>query len=98
MDYLLTELMINRVPATGRVRPSMLLGTCESYWSSSVDSLEGEDEYHDPAWLAFLVVMLVNCQQRALLSLGFLLCRSFNKREGSECHDVGHGMWRDQLM
>jgi hypothetical protein len=33
-------------------------GTCDSHPSSSFERVEERAEYHDPAWLASLVVML----------------------------------------
>jgi hypothetical protein len=33
-------------------------GTWASHWSSSLESVEARDEYHEPAWLATLVVIL----------------------------------------
>ena len=45
-------------PGTGSSFPSMEEGTWASHWSSSLESVEARDEYHEPAWLANLVVIL----------------------------------------
>ena len=45
-------------PGTGSSFPSMEDGTWASHWSSSLESVEARDEYHEPAWLATLVVIL----------------------------------------
>jgi len=50
--------MMILAPGTGSWFPSMEVGTWASHWSSSEERVEGRDEYHDPAWLADLVVML----------------------------------------
>jgi hypothetical protein len=50
--------MITRAPGIGRGFPSMDEGTCDSHPSSSFERVEERAEYHDPAWLASLVVML----------------------------------------
>jgi hypothetical protein len=50
--------MMILAPGTGSSFPSMEAGTCASHWSSSLESVEARDEYHEPAWLATLVVIL----------------------------------------
>ena len=44
-------------PEIGSFLLSILSGTSASHSSSSVESSDGVEEYHEPAWLAALVVM-----------------------------------------
>ena len=46
-------------PGIGSSFPSIEAGTWASHSSSSLDKVEGRDEYHDPAWLASLVVIFL---------------------------------------
>lgn len=50
--------MMTLPPGIGRDLPSILSGTWASHSSSSADSREEFDVYHEPAWLAGLVVIL----------------------------------------
>lgn len=50
--------MMILAPGTGSFFPSMEAGTCASHSSSSLESVEAREEYHEPAWLATLVVIL----------------------------------------
>ncbi len=50
--------MIVRAPGIGNCFPSIEAGTCASHWSSSHESVDAREEYHEPAWLATLVVIL----------------------------------------
>ena len=50
--------MMILAPGTGSSFPSMDAGTWASHSSSSLESVEALEEYHEPAWLATLVVIL----------------------------------------
>lgn len=55
--------MITLAPGTGSSVPSIDAGTWASHSSNSPESVEAREEYHEPAWLATLVVMLsVDCK------------------------------------
>jgi hypothetical protein len=47
----------------GSLLLSRLSGTWVSHSSSSAESSDGVEEYHEPAWLAALVVMLPRSTQ-----------------------------------
>ena len=50
--------MIILAPGIGSCFPSIEEGTWASHPSSSEERVEERDEYHEPAWLASLVVIL----------------------------------------
>ena len=53
--------MITLAPGNGMVpMPSMVGCTSASHWSSSRDKVGPSLVYHEPAWLAFLVVIVFN--------------------------------------
>ena len=52
--------MMVLAPGTGSCpTPSMLSGTCSSHCSSWAESAPGESMYHDPAWVADLLVKTI---------------------------------------
>jgi hypothetical protein len=61
-------------------------GTWASHWSSSVESLEPWAEYHEPAWLATRVVMLMLVTTRLKSNRSWL----FEK--------LGGVLWRGEMM
>jgi hypothetical protein len=50
--------MMILAPGTGSSLPSMVDGTCANHSSSSPESVEAREVYHEPAWLATLVVIV----------------------------------------
>ena len=50
--------MMILAPGTGSSVPSIEEGTWASQLSSSLESVEAREEYHEPAWLADLVVIV----------------------------------------
>jgi hypothetical protein len=50
--------MMILAPGTGNSFPSREEGTSASHLSSSLERVEARDEYHEPAWLATLVVIV----------------------------------------
>lgn len=51
--------MMTRAPETGSFVSEMVEGTWDSQLSSSEDSLLGFDVYHEPAWLASRVLLIL---------------------------------------
>jgi hypothetical protein len=50
--------MMILAPGMGNSFPSIEAGTSASHSSNSLESVEGRDVYHEPAWLAALVVIV----------------------------------------
>lgn len=61
--------MMTLAPGTGSSFPSMEVGTWASHSSSSPERVEARDEYHEPAWLATLVVILQLAELKLLVGV-----------------------------
>jgi hypothetical protein len=51
---------------TGTVFPSTSEGTRESHPSSSEETVDALDVYHEPAWLAFLAVIVMSWTRKRI--------------------------------